>query len=102
MADAELPFAACLESLAQRVPQHLRQPQVGIICGSGLSTLAAALTDAVYVPYGELPGFGISTGALSSAICPHKAYVRLQFKGTRAVWPLVSAAVCPSWRCWGG
>ena len=71
MADAQLPFAACLEALTQRVPQHLRQPKVGIICGSGLSTLTASLTDIVYVPYGELPGFGISTGAISSRIRPH-------------------------------
>ena len=71
MADTQLPFAACLEVLAQRVPQNLRQPKVGIICGSGLSTLAASLTGTVYVPYGELPGFGISTGAISSGIRPH-------------------------------
>jgi len=71
MADAQLPFAACLETLAQRVPQHLRPPKVGIICGSGLSTLAESLTDTVYVPYGELPGFGISTGTISSRIRPH-------------------------------
>jgi len=66
MTDAHLPFAACLEFLAERVPQHLKQPKVGIICGSGLSTLAASFTDTVYVPYGEIPGFGVSTGAISS------------------------------------
>ena len=75
MADAQLPFAACLEFLAQRVPQHLRQPKVGIICGSGLSTLAASLTDTTCVPYGEIPGFGISTGALSSKIAKCKKLI---------------------------
>ena len=72
MADAQLPFAACLEVLSQRVPQHLKQPKVGIICGSGLSTLAASLTGTVHVPYGEIPGFGISTGAILSGIRPHR------------------------------
>ncbi|KAF9653637.1 inosine guanosine and xanthosine phosphorylase family protein [Thelephora ganbajun] len=61
MTDAQLPFAAALESLAKCVPQNLIRPKVGIICGSGLSTLAASLTDTVYVPYGEIPGFLIST-----------------------------------------
>jgi len=63
MADGQLPFTACLEFLSKRVPQHLKQPKAGIICGSGLSTLAASFTDTVYVPYGEIPGFGTSTGA---------------------------------------
>ena len=69
MADAQPPFAACLEFLAKRVPQHLK-PKVGIVCGSGLSTLASSFTDPVYVPYGEIPGFGISTGAMSSKSNP--------------------------------
>lgn len=70
MADfAQLPFDACLEFLAKRVPQHLK-PKVGIICGSGLSTLGASLTDPVYIPYGEIPGFGISTGATSHRNLP--------------------------------
>ena len=68
MADVQLPFTACLKFLAQRVPQHLRQPKVGIICGSGLSTLTASLTDITSVPYAEIPGFGISTGTIPSKI----------------------------------
>jgi len=32
-------------------------PRLGIILGSGLGGLTAALEDAVHVPYGELPGF---------------------------------------------
>lgn len=61
MTDTQLPFAACLEFITNRVPQELRQPKVGIVCGSGLSTLAASFTNTVYIPYGELPGFLIST-----------------------------------------
>ena len=72
MADAELPFAACLEAIAKHVPQNLRQPKVGIVCGSGLSTLAASFTDSVSVPYGELPGFLISTGACPRISTSHE------------------------------
>jgi len=37
------------------------RPRVGIVCGSGLSTLASSLRDAVHVPYAALEGFGAST-----------------------------------------
>ncbi|KAI0634531.1 hypothetical protein C8Q77DRAFT_1194637 [Trametes polyzona] len=56
-----LPFEATLAKLASLLPEHLRKPQVGIVCGSGLSTLAAAIRDVVEVPYASLPGFGAST-----------------------------------------
>ncbi len=38
-----------------------RRPSVGLILGSGLGGFADQLEDAVRVPYGELPGFPIST-----------------------------------------
>ena len=57
-----LPFEATLATLASLLPENLRRPQVGIVCGSGLSTLAAALREVVEVPYASLPGFGKSTG----------------------------------------
>lgn len=41
--------------LAERAPGFA--PRLGIVLGSGLGGLAAALTGAVVVPYGELPGF---------------------------------------------
>ncbi|KAI0356848.1 hypothetical protein OH77DRAFT_1477044 [Trametes cingulata] len=56
-----LPFDATLATLASLLPEKLRRPQVGIVCGSGLSTLAAAIRDVVEVPYASLPGFGRST-----------------------------------------
>ncbi|KAI0761369.1 hypothetical protein BD413DRAFT_486037 [Trametes elegans] len=56
-----LPFDATLARLASLLPQKLRRPQVGIVCGSGLSTLASALRDVIEVPYASLPGFGSST-----------------------------------------
>jgi len=38
-----------------------RRPTVGLILGSGLGGFADQLEDAVRVPYGELPGFPVST-----------------------------------------
>jgi purine-nucleoside phosphorylase len=37
------------------------RPQVALVLGSGLGALADELADAVVVPYGEIPGFPIST-----------------------------------------
>jgi purine-nucleoside phosphorylase len=37
------------------------QPKVALILGSGLGSLADELADAVVVPYGEIPGFPVST-----------------------------------------
>ena len=59
--------------LAGLLPAHLRNPQVGIVCGSGLGTLAESITERVIVPYSTLEGFGESTGASLAAswdICP--------------------------------
>ena len=48
--------------LVKLLPANLRTPRVGIVCGSGLSTLAESITDRVIVPYSILEGFGESTG----------------------------------------
>ena len=53
--------------LAELLPAHLRNPQVGIVCGSGLGTLAESITERVIIPYNALEGFGESTGACSAA-----------------------------------
>lgn len=39
-------------------------PQIGIICGSGLSELSKTLTSTVTVKYGEIPGFPSETGVV--------------------------------------
>lgn len=62
MAPLDLPFAATLDVLASLLPEHLLKPRFGIVCGSGLSTLASSLRDVVEVPYSSLKGFGESTG----------------------------------------
>ncbi|KAH8080715.1 nucleoside phosphorylase domain-containing protein [Cristinia sonorae] len=60
---SSLPFAATLDVLATLVPEKLLKPRFGIVCGSGLSTLASSLRDVVEVPYSSLKGFGTSTVA---------------------------------------
>lgn len=36
-------------------------PEIGLVLGSGLGQLAGAVEDAVVIPYGEIPGFAVST-----------------------------------------
>ena len=38
-----------------------RQPQLGIVLGSGLGKLADVIEDPLVIPYGSLPGFPVST-----------------------------------------
>lgn len=60
--------AACAKNilrLAQLVPPHLCKPRVGIVCGSGLGTLAESIVERVIIPYNALEGFGESTGTSS-------------------------------------
>ncbi|WCN36856.1 purine-nucleoside phosphorylase [Aneurinibacillus uraniidurans] len=38
-----------------------RKPEVGLILGSGLGVLADEITDAVRIPYGDIPHFPVST-----------------------------------------
>ena len=57
-----LPFRATIESIEPRLPESLRGPRVGIVCGSGLSGLMESLRETVLIPYETLPGFAKSTG----------------------------------------
>src|SRR6266404_7733716 len=61
--DTTTTSAKNIVKLAELLPAHLRSPQVGIVCGSGLGTLAESITERVIVPYSVLEGFGESTGA---------------------------------------
>lgn len=36
-------------------------PEIGIVLGTGLGSLADALEDALYIPYAEIPGYPVST-----------------------------------------
>lgn len=53
---------ADFEKAAQVVREKITiQPQVGLVLGSGLGTLAAEIEDSVIVPYEEIPGWPRST-----------------------------------------
>lgn len=57
-----LPFAQTLATISRLVSDpRLLKPRIGIVCGSGLSTLVSSLKDVVQVPYSQLQGFGEST-----------------------------------------
>ena len=48
--------------LEKLLPADLCNPRIGIVCGSGLGTLAESITQRVIVPYRLLEGFGLSSG----------------------------------------
>lgn len=47
------------QSILERRPGF--QPKIGIILGSGLANVADKLTDSMFIPYTELPGFPVSS-----------------------------------------
>jgi purine-nucleoside phosphorylase len=51
------PFDETLKVIRALIPAEIAQPKIGIVCGSGLSTLASHFKDKVEVPYEGLPGF---------------------------------------------
>lgn len=61
--DTSILSAKNIVKLAELLPAPLRAPQVGIVCGSGLGTLAESITERIIVPYSALEGFAESTGA---------------------------------------
>ncbi|KAL5520888.1 PNP1 [Sanghuangporus sanghuang] len=66
------------------VPSKLSSPEVGIVCGSGLSTLADSLRDVTLVPYDELEGFGKST------VIGHKSLLAFGLMGPGEGVPVVA------------
>ena len=55
------PLKAIDEATAFIHNQSAWRPEVGLVLGSGLSGLADAVTQAVVIPYGEIPHFPLST-----------------------------------------
>ena len=74
MAESPLPFASTLDVLARLVPKHLQKPRIGIVCGSGLSTLVSSLRDVVEVSYTALDGFATSTGKRVIICCVYHTF----------------------------
>ena len=60
--DLESLLTTTYETLRKHVPERLLSPKIGIVCGSGLSSLGRSIRDKHEVPYSELEGFGDSTG----------------------------------------
>ena len=50
------------------VPENLKNPVIGIVCGSGLGTLADDLDQRFELEYNRIPGFAESGGMF------HKCY----------------------------
>lgn len=57
------PFEETLAAIRSQIPAELANPKIGIVCGSGLATLASHFKDKVEVAYDSLPGFVKSTVA---------------------------------------
>jgi purine-nucleoside phosphorylase len=56
--------AAQVEEAVSAVRQHTQQhPTIGLVLGSGLSSLAEAVTEADIIPFSEIPPFPVSTVA---------------------------------------
>ena len=54
---------ATLDAAREVMEEHLGdfRPEVGLILGSGLGPLAEQIADPVFIPFGEVPGMGVST-----------------------------------------
>jgi purine nucleoside phosphorylase len=61
--DTSAASAKNIVKLAELLPAPLRTPTIGIVCGSGLGTLAESITERIIIPYNALEGFAESTGA---------------------------------------
>ncbi|KAF8576281.1 hypothetical protein K439DRAFT_1397489 [Ramaria rubella] len=61
MSSEQETFTSTINVLRQHIPENLLRPTIGIVCGSGLSTLGSSLRDKVSVSYDILPGFATST-----------------------------------------
>jgi len=79
-----LPFGATIESIEPRLPELLRGPRVGIVCGSGLSGLMESLRETVLIPYETLPGFAKST------VAGHKSALAFGLMGEGVGVPVVA------------
>lgn len=79
--------------LVKLLPADLRTPRVGIVCGSGLGTLAESITERVIVPYSVLEGFAESTGA--SLAARTERFTKYWYHS-----PRTSKRACV-WKSWG-
>lgn len=60
-ADRYLEICEAAKYIKSHLPEELRSPHIGIICGSGLSDIGEKVEDAVSLTYNEIPYFPEST-----------------------------------------
>ncbi|EIM20233.1 inosine guanosine and [Wallemia mellicola CBS 633.66] len=65
------------------VPENLRHPVIGIVCGSGLGTLADDLDQRFELEYNRIPGFA------ESGVSGHKSKLAFGFLGKETKVPVV-------------
>ncbi|KAF9030327.1 hypothetical protein BDZ89DRAFT_1013816 [Hymenopellis radicata] len=82
--DQPVPYLASINVLHRLLPEKLRKPRVGIICGSGLGGLVEALRDVVLVPYESIPGFA------QSSVPGHKSSLAFGIMGSGEGTPVVA------------
>ncbi|KAK0469331.1 nucleoside phosphorylase domain-containing protein [Desarmillaria tabescens] len=77
-------FPATLDAIIPRLPEKLRKPKVGIICGSGLGGLVDTLREIVLIPYDTIPGFA------QSSVPGHKSSLAFGIIGAGEGVPVVA------------
>jgi xanthosine phosphorylase len=76
--------ATAAEVVRERAPGFA--PRVGLVLGSGLGAVADALTDAVTIPYGDLPGFKVGGvgGHAGALVCGRRGDLEVACYSGRA------------------
>ena len=53
--------SSCVNIINKKIKNKSFSPRIAIILGSGMGNVAKSIKDAIYIPYGDLPGFSNST-----------------------------------------
>ena len=53
--------SSCVNIINEKIKNKSFSPRIAIILGSGMGNVAKSIKDAMYIPYGDLPGFSNST-----------------------------------------
>ncbi|KAJ7163798.1 inosine guanosine and xanthosine phosphorylase family protein [Mycena crocata] len=73
-----------VEAILSFLPERLRKPRVGIVCGSGLGGIVECIRDLILVPYQSIPGF------VESSVPGHKSSLAFGFMGAGDGLPVVA------------
>lgn len=71
--DAYYKAIESVQALYNVLPDSLRCPSTGVICGSGLGALSNVIQDnlRLEIPYSDIPHFPQSTGKKKCCTCPY-------------------------------